>query len=206
MKEKIEETELLEDLYNCKAILKGHFLLSSGLHSDMYIQCALLMKNPKLATKFASALIEKIPEKVKNKLDLIVSPALGGLIIGYEVARLLNKEFMFFERVAGEFQLRRGFVIEKNQRVLLVEDVVTTAGSSVDVLRKILELGGLVISAASIIDRSSGCAKKKFEEFGCHFVSTIELECNIFNASSVPQELKDIPCVKPGSNTLHIEE
>ncbi|ABD46501.1 orotate phosphoribosyltransferase [Neorickettsia sennetsu] len=197
------EEALLDELYASGAILKGHFVLSSGLHSDTYVQCALLLQNPRRVFKFASALVQLIPEKIKSVVDLIVAPALGGLIIGYEVARLLDKDFVFFERFNGELTLRRGFKVESGQNVLLIEDVVTTAGSSIDVIQKVHDRGANVIFAASIIDRSEGAAEKRFKKHSCEFLSVVKLNCVTFDAANIPKELSNVPCIKPGSNNLN---
>ncbi|KYH12910.1 orotate phosphoribosyltransferase [Neorickettsia sp. 179522] len=202
-KSQVEEKVLLDELYASGAILKGHFHLSSGLRSDTYVQCALLLQNPQRAFRFASALVQLIPEKIKSAINLVVAPALGGLIIGYEVARLLNKDFVFFERFNGELTLRRSFQVKNGQNILLIEDVVTTAGSSIDVIQKVHDRGAKVLFAASIIDRSEGTAKKRFEKYGCEFLSVVKLSCITFDATNIPKELSNVPCIKPGSNNLN---
>lgn len=195
----MKENSPLDELHSSGAVLRGHFSLSSGLRSDVYIQCALLLKNPRQAERFARLLVEAVPVELQENIDLVVAPALGGLIIGHEVARLLEKEFVFFEKYEGELSLRRGFKIGSGMNVLLVEDVVTTAGSSINVLQKVHRFGANIPVAASIIDRSKGLAKKRFQESNCSFFSIVELDCSIFDSANVPAELEDIPCVKLGS-------
>ena len=152
----MNEKELIEDFKNCGALLEGHFILSSGLHSTKYLQCALALSNPILAKKITKALGEKIIKEFNKKIDYVIAPAMGGLIIGHEIAMFLNLPFMFLERVNGEFELRRGFSFEKNSNFLMIEDVVTTGLSSMEAIKVVNDMGGNVIGEAAIIDRSGG--------------------------------------------------
>ena len=148
-------------LRKTNALLEGHFILSSGLHSPSYVQCAKLLSNPSKANKICSSLSKKIKKKIK-KIDLILSPAMGGIIIGYEIGKLLNKETIFCERVSGKFVLRRGFNIKKNSRVLIVEDVITTGKSSLECVKLIKKSRAKLAGFACIIDRSSNKTLKIF--------------------------------------------
>ena len=145
----------LNILRKTNALLEGHFVLSSGLHSSKYIQCAKLLSFPKLADKICKSLANKIKKKYK-KIDLILAPAIGGIIIGYEIGKLLNKETIFCERVSGKFALRRGFKIKKGSKVLVIEDVITTGKSSLECSKLVDEAGGIISGYACIIDRSNG--------------------------------------------------
>ena len=147
--------ESLKILKETNALLDGHFMLSSGLHSAQYVQCAKLLSKPHKSSDFCKSLVEKISNEF-NKIDLILSPALGGIVIGYEMGRLLEKETIFSERVAGEFKLRRGFKIQKNSKVLVVEDVITTGKSSIECSKLAEVAGAEVIGFACLIDRSNG--------------------------------------------------
>ena len=147
-------------LRKTNALLEGHFVLSSGLHSSIYVQCAKLLSNPSKANKICLSLSKKIKKKIK-KIDLILSPAMGGIIIGYEIGKLLKKETIFCERVAGKFELRRGFNIKKNSRVLIVEDVITTGKSSLECVKLIKKSRAKLAGFACIIDRSNNKTLKK---------------------------------------------
>ena len=147
--------ESLKILKETNALLDGHFILSSGLHSSQYIQCAQLLSKPFMAEKICLSLAEKIKKETINA-NLIVAPAMGGIVIGYEIGRLLNKETIFAERTNNKFTFRRGFEINKNSKVLIVEDVITTGKSSLECSKLVEEQGGEVIAYACIIDRSNG--------------------------------------------------
>ncbi|MBZ4686491.1 MAG: orotate phosphoribosyltransferase [Clostridia bacterium] len=183
--------EIIEILKDTGALLTGHFLLSSGLHSDRYIQCAKVLQYPDLAEKLCSQLAEKVRD---FNPDLVIGPALGGVVAAYETARALNKPGIFAERKDGEMQIRRGFQINPGQRVLIVEDVVTTGGSVKEVLKKVKECGGEVVGVASLIDRSGGQAN-----FEVPFKSLIALEVPVFKPEECSQCKEGIPVVKPGS-------
>ena len=180
------------------ALLKGHFVLSSGLHSEIYLQSAIVLSIPKYLKIVSSALATSIEKSVKREfIDLIVSPAMGGVIIGSKVGEQLNKKAIFLERVNKKFKLRRGFRIEKNSRVLVVEDVVTTGKSSLECIKKIESYGGKIAAVASIVDRS-----EKKVELGTKFISLLKIHAPVFPNNNLPKKLKDIPVTKPGSRFL----
>ena len=178
------------------ALLKGHFVLSSGLHSAKYIQCARVMMFPKISQFLCKELAKKISETF-GPIDLIVSPAMGGVIVGYEVAKQLGVPAIFFERVEGQFQLRRGFEIKKQTKCIMVEDIVTTGLSSRECISAITEHRGNVIGAACLIDRSSGAAN-----VGVDLVSLAEMTIETYEESNIPSWLNEIPISKPGSRNL----
>ncbi len=184
-------------LRKTNALLEGHFVLSSGLHSPSYVQCAKLLSNPFNANKICLSLSKKIKKKIK-KIDLILSPAMGGIIIGYEIGKLLKKETIFCERVSGKFVLRRGFSIKKNSRVLIVEDVITTGKSSLECVKLIKKSKAKLIGFACIIDRSN----KKTLKIKKKIVSQIKLNIPTYKKNSLPSYLKNIPITKPGSRYL----
>ena len=185
-------------LRKTKALLEGHFVLSSGLHSPQYVQCAKLLSYPKKSEKFCKSLSTKIKKKFK-KIDIILSPAMGGIVIGYIVGNLLNKETIFCERVNGKFILRRGFSIKKNSKVLIVEDVITTGKSSLECARLVKKYKSKVVGYACLINRSSKPSLKiKYK----NIVSQIKLEIPTYKKNDLPIELKKIPITKPGSRYL----
>ena len=185
----------LKVLKKTKALLDGHFVLSSGLHSAQYVQCARLLSQPRISNKFVSSLAAKIKKKLK-KIDLILSPAMGGIVIGYEIGRILNKETIFCERVNKKFVLRRGFSIKKNSRVLIVEDVITTGKSSLECVELIKKSKAKLVGFACLIDRSEH-KKIKYK-----VISQVKLEIPTYNKSNLPHHLKKIPITKPGSRFL----
>jgi orotate phosphoribosyltransferase len=152
------DDEILDEFRAAEALLEGHFILSSGLRSPRYLQCARVLMDPARAERLAKALAAKLPAEVRDSIDAIVSPAMGGVIIGHEMGRALGKKAMFVERPEGQFGLRRGFRLEPGERVLLVEDVVTTGLSSREAIAAVAEAGGTVIGAAALVDRSAGKA------------------------------------------------
>jgi len=166
--------------------LEGHFILSSGRHSAQYLQCARVLMDPLRGARLATALVKKISREIREAIDIIVSPAMGGVIIGHEMGRALGTEAIFLERPEGTFELRRGFRLEPGQKVLMMEDVVTTGLSSREAIKAIGEAGGEVIAAGALVDRSNGAAK-----FDVPFFPLIAL--------AVPAELAAIPAIKPGS-------
>tara|TARA_B100001750_G_C15239718_1_gene462317 strand:- start:157 stop:744 length:588 start_codon:yes stop_codon:yes gene_type:complete len=184
-------------LRKTNALLEGHFVLSSGLHSSIYVQCAKLLSNPSKATKICLSLSKKIKRKIK-KIDLILSPAMGGIIIGYEIGKLLKKETIFCERVSGKFVLRRGFNIKKNLRVLIVEDVITTGKSSLECVKLIKKSGAKLAGFACIIDRSN----KKNLKIKKKIISQIKLNIPTYKKKDLPSNLKNIPITKPGSRYI----
>ena len=188
--------ESLKILKETNALLEGHFILSSGLHSAKYIQCAQLLSKPDKANQICVSLSEKI-KKEFNEIDLILSPAMGGIIIGYEIGKLLNKETIFSERVNGEFKLRRDFIIRKNQKVLIVEDVITTGKSSLECSKIVKKYGATVAGFACIIDRSNGKSLIKDK-----IVSQVEIDIPTFKKENLPKNLLSLEAVKPGSRNL----
>ena len=184
-------------LRNTNALLEGHFVLSSGLHSPSYVQCAKLLSNPSKAEKICLSLSKKIKKKIK-KIDTILSPAMGGIIIGYEIGKLLKKETIFCERVSGKFVLRRGFNIKKNSKVLIVEDVITTGKSSLECVKLIKKSGAKLVGFACIIDRSNNKNLKIKKKI----VSQIKLNIPTYKKNNLPSKLKNIPITKPGSRYL----
>ena len=184
----------LNILKKTDALLDGHFVLSSGLHSSKYIQCAKLLSYPHLAKNICLSLSKKIKKSYKS-IDLILSPAIGGIIIGYEIGKLLKKETIFCERVKDIFQLRRGFNIKKKNKVLIIEDVITTGKSSLECLKLIKKTGAKLIGFACIIDRSN----KKTLKIKQKIVSHMKIEVPTFNKNKLPSKLKSIPISKPGS-------
>ena len=184
-------------LKKTKALLEGHFILSSGLHSPKYIQCAKLMSYPHLASKICISLSKKIKKNFKN-IDIILAPAMGGVIIGYEIGKLLRKETIFCERVSGMFKLRRGFSILKNSRVLIIEDVITTGKSSLECVKLIKKAKAKLVGFACIINRSN----KKNLRIKSKIISQIKINVPTYKANSIPQSLKNINITVPGSRRL----
>ena len=185
-------------LKKTKALLEGHFVLSSGLHSPQYVQCAKLLSLPKASNKFTLSLSKKIKKHIKN-IDIILSPAMGGIIIGYEIGRLLNKETIFCERVEGKFKLRRGFSIKKNSRVLIVEDVITTGKSSLECVKLIKKSKAKILGFACLIDRSSKLSLKIKKH---KIISQVKLDVPTYKKNNLPTYLKKIPITKHGSRFL----
>lgn len=188
------EDDILAEFRSANALLEGHFLLSSGRHSAHYLQCARLLMNPERAGRVAMAIAQKIPRELKSQIDAVISPAMGGLIIGHEMGRALGVDAMFVERPEGVFGLRRGFEIEAGTKILLVEDVVTTGLSSREAIKAIEAEGGEVIAAASVVDRSAGTA-----DLGVPFFPLIQLNFPTYAPDEVPEELAATPAIKPGS-------
>jgi len=187
----------LNILKKTNALLEGHFVLSSGLHSTKYIQCAKLLSFPDLASKICKSLANKIKKKYK-KIDLILAPAMGGIIIGYEMGKLLKTETIFCERVNGKFCLRRGFFIKKNSRVLIIEDVITTGKSSMECVKLINKAQAKLIGFASIIDRSS----KKNLKIKKKIISHLKINVPTYKKNKLPLSLKLIPISTPGSRFI----
>ena len=185
-------------LKKTNALLEGHFVLSSGLHSPKYVQCAKLLSYPYLSKNFCKSLSQKVKKKIK-KIDLIISPAMGGIIIGYELGRILKKETIFCERVKGKFKLRRGFFIKKNSRVLIVEDVITTGKSSLECASLIKKSKAKIVGFACLIDRTN---KKTLKIKKHKLISQIKIDIPIFPKNKLPSFLKKIPITKPGSRYL----
>jgi orotate phosphoribosyltransferase len=188
------DAAILAEFRACDALLEGHFILSSGLHSARYLQCARVLMFPARAERLARALAAKLPAEIRAAIDVVVSPAMGGIIIGHEMGRALDKNALFLERPDGEFHLRRGFRLEPGQRVLMVEDVVTTGLSSREAIAAVAREGGEVIAEAALVDRSDGTA-----DLGVPFFPLIALAVPSYAPDALPQELAAIPPVKPGS-------
>lgn len=188
------EDEILSEFRSVDALLEGHFLLSSGRHSAHYLQCARLLMNPDRAARIALSITQKIPREIRGEIEAVISPAMGGIIIGHEMGRALGVDAMFVERPEGVFGLRRGFSINKGAKILMMEDVVTTGLSSREAIKAIEDAGGSVIAAGAVVDRSAGTA-----DLGVPFFPLIELNFPTYAAADLPDELAKIPAVKPGS-------
>ena len=187
----------LNILKKTNALIEGHFILSSGLHSPRYVQCAKLLSFPHLAKDICSSLAKKIKKKFKS-IDLILAPAMGGVVIGYEIGRLLKKETIFCERVNGKFTLRRGFKIKKGANVLIIEDVITTGKSSLECVKLIKNAKAKLLGFASIIDRST----KKSLKIKTGITSHLKIDVPTFSEKQLPQSLKSIPITRPGSRFI----
>ena len=188
------EQEVLAEFQAAGALLEGHFILSSGLRSSRYLQCARVLMNPKRASRLADALAASIPPKIRESIAVVVSPAMGGVIIGHEMGRSLNVDALFVERPDGVFQLRRGFELQPGAKVLMVEDVVTTGLSSREAMNAVRDAGGDIVAEAALVDRSNGTA-----DLGVPFFPLIRLAVPSYKADALPPELVAIPPVKPGS-------
>ena len=187
----------LDILKKTDALLEGHFVLSSGLHSSKYVQCAKLLSFPRKAEEICKSLSKKIKKRF-NKIDLILAPAMGGIIIGYEIGKLLNKETIFCERVKGKFVLRRGFQIKKGSKVLIIEDVITTGKSSMECVKLIKNAKASLVGFATIIDRST----KKTLKINKKIVSHLKIDVPTFRSNQLPKDLKSIPITIPGSRFI----
>jgi orotate phosphoribosyltransferase len=187
----------LNILKKTKALIEGHFVLSSGLHSPKYIQCAKLLSFPHLSKNICISLAKKIKKKFKS-IDLVLAPAMGGVIIGYEIGKLLKKETIFCERVDGRFKLRRGFYIKKGSKVIIIEDVITTGKSSLECVKLITNAGGKLVGFASIIDRST----KKTLKIKQNIVSHLKIDVPTFKKNNLPESLKNTPITVPGSRFI----
>jgi len=187
----------LNILRKTSALLEGHFVLSSGLHSSKYIQCAKLLSHPHLADKICKSLANKIKKNYRN-IDIILAPAMGGVIIGYEIGKILKKETIFCERVNGKFVLRRGFEIKKNARVLIIEDVITTGKSSMECVKLIKRYKARLVGFASIIDRST----KKSLKIKTKIISHLKIDVPTFKKNRLPRELSSIKITTPGSRFI----
>ena len=183
-------------LKKTNALIEGHFVLSSGRHSGQYVQCAKLLSKPNYSKKICISLSKRIKKRYKN-INLILAPAIGGIVIGYEIGRLLKKETIFSERVDGKLVLRRDFFIKKNQRVVIVEDVITTGKSSLECSNIIQKMGGKIVGYACIIDRSNGKSLIKDK-----IVSQVQLSIPTYTKENLPKELIGIDAIKPGSRNL----
>lgn len=188
------DDEILQEFRDADALLEGHFILSSGLRSPRYLQCARLLMDPARAERMAHALAAKLPAEIRECIEMVVSPAMGGIIIGHEMGRALGRPAMFLERPEGVFEFRRGFGLEPGTKVLMVEDVVTTGLSSREAIEAVRRAGGEVIAEAALVDRSAGKA-----DLGVPFHPLIRIDVPAYQPDAVPPELAAIPAVKPGS-------
>jgi orotate phosphoribosyltransferase len=186
--------EVLQEFRDAGALLEGHFILSSGLRSPRYLQCARVLMDPTRAERLARELAARVPSDIRDQLDVVVSPAMGGVIIGHEMGRALGKPAMFLERPEGVFELRRGFRLDPGARVLMVEDVVTTGLSSREAIAAVAAAGAIVLAEAALVDRSGGQA-----DLGIPFFPLIRIDVPTYAADEVPPELAAIPPIKPGS-------
>jgi orotate phosphoribosyltransferase len=190
----MSEDEILGEFRAADALLEGHFILSSGLRSPKYLQCARVLMDPARAERLARALAGKLPAVIREQIEAVVSPAMGGVIIGHEMGRALGKPAMFLERPQGVFELRRGFRLEPGTKVLMVEDVVTTGLSSREAIEAVRRAGGDVVAEAALVDRSSGKV-----DLGVSFFPLIRIDVPTYEPEAVPPELAAIPAIKPGS-------
>ena len=188
------EDDVLAEFRAAEALLEGHFILSSGLRSSRYLQCARVLMDPRRGARLAEALVARIPADVRATIVAVVSPAMGGVIAGHEMARALGVPAMFLERPEGVFELRRGFRLEPGAKVLMMEDVVTTGLSSREAIAAIARAGGETVAAAALVDRSNGTA-----DLGVPFYPLIRLDVPTYPADALPPELAAIPAIKPGS-------
>lgn len=190
----MSDEEVLSEFRSCEALLEGHFVLSSGRHSGHYLQCARILMNAERAGRLALALAQRIPRDIRSDIDVVVSPAMGGLIIGHEMGRALGKDALFLERPSGTFELRRGFSLAPGAKVLMVEDVVTTGLSSREAIAAVGREGGAVIAEVALVDRSAGEV-----DLGVPFFPLVELNFPTYAADEVPPALATLPVTKPGS-------
>jgi len=193
----MSQEEVLETFKDAQAYLEGHFILSSGLRSPAYLQCARVMMDAGRGARLCAALASKIKHSFEGEFDMIVSPAMGGVVVGYEMGRQMGLPTCFMERVEGEFVLRRGFDIPEGARILMMEDVVTTGLSSRECIKAIGVHGGKTTAAASLVDRSNGTA-----DVGVPLFSLLKLDVPSYKENELPEELAAIPAIKPGSRGL----
>jgi orotate phosphoribosyltransferase len=193
----MDNDEVLGEFKAAGALLEGHFILTSGLHSPRYLQCARVLMDPERAARLCAALARKVKAEIGGRIDIVASPAMGGVVVGYEMARQLGVQSIFFERVDGRFALRRGFTIDKGARVLMVEDIVTTGLSSRECIEGIHAEGGETVGAACLVDRSGGKA-----DIGIPLAALASIEVPTYAADGLPPELAALPAVKPGSRGL----
>ncbi|MBC7491576.1 MAG: orotate phosphoribosyltransferase [Novosphingobium sp.] len=192
----MQDEDVLAEFRGCQALLEGHFLLSSGRHSAHYLQCARVLMDPMRASRLAEALAKRLPRDVRQQITRVVSPAMGGLIVGHEMGRALGVEALFVERPTGTFEFRRGFALNPGDKVLMVEDVVTTGLSSREAIAAIEAAGGEVIAAAALVDRSAGSV-----DLGVPFHALVALNFPTYAPDEVPAALAAVPVTKPGSRT-----
>ena len=188
------DQEVLDEFRASDALLEGHFILSSGLRSPKYLQCARVLMDPARAERLARELASRLPAGLRDRIDVVVSPAMGGVIIGHEMGRALSRPAMFLERPQGRFELRRGFSLDPGAKVLMVEDVVTTGLSSREAIEAARAAGGEVVAEAALVDRSGGGA-----DLGVPFYPLIRIDVPTYDANDLPEELAKLPATKPGS-------
>lgn len=193
----MNEAAILKEFEDAQAILRGHFVLSSGLHSDTYMQCARVMMDAARGERLCKALADKVRAARLGRIDAIVAPAMGGVIVGYELARQLGVPGMFCERQDGTFAIRRGFSFAEGARILMVEDVVTTGKSSLEAIECVRSHGGVVIGEASLVNRSG-----KTDPLPVPLVSLLGIEVRTYGADALPEHLQRVPAEKPGSRWL----
>ncbi len=194
MAARMTDDQILDEFRAANALLEGHFILSSGLRSSRYLQCARVLMDPARAERLCRALADTIPSELHSQITAVVAPAMGGLICGYELARALGVDSMFVERPQGTFELRRGFSFTPGQKVLMMEDVITTGLSSREAIKAIEAAGGEVIAGACLVDRSNSEA-----DIGVPLFPLIRLAVPTYAADALPPELAALPAVKPGS-------
>ncbi|EQB01345.1 orotate phosphoribosyltransferase [Sphingobium wenxiniae] len=188
------DDEVLAEFRAAGALLEGHFILSSGRRSGNYLQCARVLMNAERAGRLARAMVQQLPRELRQDIDLVVSPAMGGVIIGHEAGRALDRDAIFLERPEGTFELRRGFAVTPGQKVLMVEDVVTTGLSSRQAIEAVEAAGGIVLAEAALVDRSAGEV-----DLGVPFYPLVSINFPVYDADDIPPELAAIPAEKPGS-------
>jgi orotate phosphoribosyltransferase len=188
------EDDVLAEFHAAEALLEGHFILSSGLRSSRYLQCARVLMDPARGARLAEALVARLPADIRADIAAVVSPAMGGVIAGHEMGRALGVPAMFLERPDGTFELRRGFRLEPGTKVFMMEDVVTTGLSSREAIAAITRAGGETVAAGALVDRSNGTA-----DLGVPFYPLIRLDVPTYSADALPPELAAIPAIKPGS-------
>lgn len=193
----MQEQDIYKEFIDAEALLKGHFILSSGLHSDTYLQCARVLMEPQRAGKLCAELARRVKETVKTPIDIVVAPAMGGVVVGYEMARQMGTPGIFCERENGEFILRRGFTLDEGAKVLLVEDVVTTGKSSMETVECIRSYGAEVVAEASLVNRSGGKHDLPFP-----LISLLAVDVPAYREDELPASLQAVPAVKPGSRWL----
>ena len=190
----MSKQEIIDIFKKTGALLDGHFVLTSGRHSSSYFQCAKVLQFPKYLNRFAKHIANNF---IDYDIDAIISPAIGGIVLGTEVGRLLNVKTIFAERKKGHMCLRRGFAIKENDKILVIEDVITTGGSVKEVIDEVTKLGGKIAGVGVLVNRSNGQAKLHKNQF-----SIIELEAVSFEPDKVPDSLKNIPIQQPGSRKI----
>jgi orotate phosphoribosyltransferase len=194
----LSHEQVLDEFRAAGALLEGHFILSSGLHSARYLQCARVLMDPARADRLCKSLAAKIAPDLRSQINIVASPAMGGVVVGYEMGRQLGVPAIFFERVEGKLCLRRGFAIARGARVLMVEDIVTTGLSSRECIAEIEHEGGVAVAAACLVDRSGGKA-----DLGVPLFALTSLEIPAYPADALPPALAALPAVKPGSRGLN---